>query len=162
MDTQTDPRTAILTILAEEASIHERLHEVALSQQTALLEDDPDTLLVLVREMAAMTERVEHLEEARVAQVARLTGDPAGAVPISALLPWFDDSDRDRLSGLRTALLDSLQRVRITNAENALLARRLLSVSDQCLRTLGGGEPPVYTAAGATTSPALVVRAWSA
>jgi hypothetical protein len=162
MTTQTDPRTTILTILAEEAATHERLHTVALDQQAALLDNDPDTLLLLVREMAAMTERVERLEAERLAAVARLTGDPAGAVPLSALSPWFDETAGAALSGLRDALLGTLGRLRITNAENALLARRLMSVGDQSLRALAGSEPPVYTAAGATASPAVAVRAWSA
>jgi len=153
MTTQTDPRTTVLAILGEEASIYERLHAVARDQRTALLENDADTLLMLVREMAAMTSRVERLEGERLAAVACLTGDPDAAAPISTLLSWFDEDTGAELSALRDHLLASLQRVRVVNAENALLARRLVSVSDQSLRLLASSEPPVYTAAGAHLRP---------
>lgn len=161
MTTQTDPQTAIISVLEEEQRLCTRLLAVAEAQRDALIAQDIDTLPALVREMEGIGGIVEQLEAGRILEMERFTGSQdEAALPLRAVLARFPEPSRTRAEQLRESLSDVIQRLHTVNVGNAALARQALQITDQQAHLLRATVPVTYSTGGAPTNPETAGRAW--
>ena len=136
---------SVLELLLEEERHLSALLDLALQEQSALIESDFDRIARVSESMQDLASAIESLEAKRL-NLLKTAG--ADALSLQELLPLADDLGVGGFAAARLQLVARAQELRDAQEQNARLLLNAMKLRDRWANLLGGFVAPGYSSDG--------------
>ena len=151
MDVPAELLASVLELLLEEERQLAGLFDLALQEQSALIESDFDRISRVSESMQELASNIESLEVKRL-NLLKTAG--AEALSLQELLPLADDLGVGGFAAARLQLVARAQELRDAQEQNARLLLNAMKLRDRWANLLGGLVAPGYSSDGRRNSTA--------
>lgn len=145
MDVPAELLASVLELLLEEERQLAGLFDLALQEQSALIESDFDRISRVSESMQDLASNIESLEVKRL-NLLKTAG--AEALSLQELLPLADDLGVGGFAAARLQLVARAQELRDAQEQNARLLLNAMKLRDRWANLLGGFVAPGYSSDG--------------
>lgn len=151
MDVPAEVLASVLELLLEEERRLSNLLELALQEQSALIESDFDRISEVSERMQDAAAGIESLEARRLNLLKTVGAD---ALTLQELLPLADDLGVGGFAAARLQLVARAQELREAQEQSARLLLNAMKLRDRWANLLGGFVAPGYSSDGRRQSSA--------
>jgi len=145
VDVPAELLASVLELLLEEERQLAGLFDLALQEQSALIESDFDRISRVSESMQDLASNIESLEVKRL-NLLKTAG--AEALSLQELLPLADDLGVGGFAAARLQLVARAQELRDAQEQNARLLLNAMKLRDRWANLLGGFVAPGYSSDG--------------
>lgn len=145
MDVPAELLASVLELLLEEERQLAGLFDLALQEQSALIESDFDRISRVSESMQDLASGIESLEVKRLNLLKTVGAD---ALSLQELLPLADDLGVGGFAAARLQLVARAQELRDAQEQNARLLLNAMKLRDRWANLLGGFVAPGYSSDG--------------